>query len=144
MLAHGVHAAIAASPERKSLQTRLAHRSRVDPGVAAVVARALALPGGGTDAGHVVEVLGAGFLFDTWSRFQTNRRSEDGKDQQPAVAVDDWAYNIMQDLISLDPEFAWVLFLKYLAYEEDPRLRAQAAIDWLGRSPSITPHTSFL
>jgi hypothetical protein len=131
MLAHGVRAAIAASPERRSLETRLGERSRVDPGVASVVARALALPIGGTDPRHVVEVLGAGLLFTTWSRFQMNWRSENGRAQRRDVAVDFWAYDIMQDLITFDPEFAWDLLLRYLRYEEDPRLRARAAIEWL-------------
>ncbi len=131
MLAHGVRAAIAASPERSSLETRLAERSRVDPGVASVVARALALPIGGTDPRHVVEVLGLGLLFTTWSRFQMNWRPENGRSQRRDVAVDFWAYDFMQDLIMFDPELAWDLFLRYLRYEEDPRLRARAAIEWL-------------
>jgi hypothetical protein len=96
-----------------------------------VVARALALPIGGTDPRHVVEVLGAGLLFTTWSRFQMNWRPENGRAQRRDVAVDFWAYDIMQDLITFDPEFAWDLFLRYLRYEEDPRLRARAAIEWL-------------
>jgi hypothetical protein len=144
MLAHGVRAALAASPETAALETRLAQRSHVDRGVAAVVARALAMPSGGVGERHAIEVLGLDLLFGTWSRFQTNRRSDDGQDQQSDVTVDEWAYNIMQGLITFDPEFALEIFLRYLTYEDDPRLRAQAAIDWLesinlDHAPQVIP-----
>jgi hypothetical protein len=57
-------------------------------------------------------VLGETFVFDTWSRYHLNYRSEDRANQQPDVAVDYWAWNLMASFVYWDPDAAWSLILR--------------------------------
>jgi hypothetical protein len=70
-------------------------------------------------------------VFDTWSGYQRNYRTKGGGSPPPDVAVDYWAWELMEGLVYSDADATWRLFLRYLKQEKDPDLRAAAGIGWL-------------
>jgi len=127
----GLIAVLRASPDRRATEAVLARRAHADRTVASVVGNALSFGGRGIGELHALEVLGEAFVFNTWSRYQRNYRTRGGGSPPPDVAVDYWAWQLMEGLVYSDPDATWRLFLRYLEQENDPDLRAAAGIGWL-------------
>ncbi len=127
----GLVAALRAAADRTAMEAELARHAHASPVVAGVVADALRFGSRGVGERRALDVLGELFVFDAWSRYHQKYRSEDRGEQQPDVAVDYWAWELMQALVDWDPVDAWRRFLRYLAHERDPDCRVQAGIAWL-------------
>jgi hypothetical protein len=127
----GLIAVLRASPDRSTMEADLARRAHAHRTVASVVGNVLRFGSQGSSERHALDVLGETFVFDTWSRYHLNYRSKDRANQQPDVAVDYWAWELIDSLVYWDPDAAWTLFLGYLEYEDDPGCRDAAGIGWL-------------
>ncbi len=131
----GIRAALRTSRDSATMQADLVKRARRDPVVAAVLASALAPLGSNEKATlDAIEILGEDLLFETWSRAHWNVRenkAEADVAELPEVEVDQWADEFMTVLTFRNPDAAWDLFLRYLGYELDAGLQAQAGIAWL-------------
>ncbi len=127
----GVIAVLRASPDRRAMEADLARRAHAHRTVASVVGNALRFGSQGIGELHALDVLGEVFVFDTWSQYQRNYRTKDRGTPQPDIAVDYWAWELMESLVYWDADATWRLFLRYLEHENDSELRGAAGIGWL-------------
>jgi hypothetical protein len=130
-LEYGLRAALATTSDRSAMEADLAAKAREDRLVASVVGSVLHFGSLGSGERHAIAVLGEELIFETWSRYWRNWRMDDNGEQPPDVTVDRWSDDLMGLLMHYDPAAGWDMFLRYLAFEGDPRLRTQSGIAWL-------------